>query len=478
MSPDVLDLSLCEVAAAIRRGKLSSTEVTRAAIARAKAVQPTVNCFIAIEEERALRAARAADRARRNGAKLGPLHGVPLAHKDMFYRAGEITTAGSRILRDYRPSVTATVVRRMQAAGAIWLGSLNMAEFAANPTGHNEHWGDCCNPWNPAHMTGGSSSGSGAAVAARACYGALGSDTGGSIRLPAAANGVVGLKPTYGRVSRYALLPRAWSLDTVGPLTRTVRDCARLTRVIAGADPTDSTASAAPVPDYERLLDGDIRGLRIGVPRNHYYDDATPDVRRAMKESLRVLKSLGARLVEVTVPDPKLTYQLTNAIGQVESATIYANWLRERPQDFSLVVRTRSEAGLMVPAVSYLEALNARARIVAEFVERVFGKVDVLHAPVMTMPVPTRAETAPSGTDNIMDMLARITRNTRPINFLGLPALSVPAGFSDNALPLAFQLIGRPFAEDVLMKVGDAYQRETDWHMRAPTIATYPRSPG
>jgi len=470
MSDDILDLSLCDVVGAIRRRKLSAVEVTRAAIARAKSVQPAVNCFIAIEEEQALRAARAADRAVRGGAKLGPLHGVPLAHKDMFYRAGEITTAGSRILRRYRPNVTATVVKRMEAAGAIWLGALNMAEFAANPTGHNEHWGDCCNPWNPAHMTGGSSSGSGAAVAARACFGALGSDTGGSIRLPAAANGVVGLKPTYGRVSRHALLPRAWSLDTVGPLTRTVRDCARLTQAIAGADPMDPTASTVAVPSYERLLDGNIRGLRIGVPRNHYYDDASPDVRRAMKDSLRVLEALGARIVPLAVPDPKPTYQLTNAIGQVESATIYANWLRERPQDFSLVVRTRSEAGLLVPAVSYLEALNARARIAAEFVEQVFGKVDVLHTPVMTMPVPTRAETVPSGTGAVMDLLARITRNTRPINFLGLPALSVPAGFSESGLPVAFQLIGRPFDEGLLMKVGDAYQRETDWHRRSPVL--------
>ena len=224
MTADLLDLSLTEIAQAIRRKKVSSLEVTRACLARAQAVQPTVNCFIAIEEEDALRAARAADRAIKRGAKLGPLHGVPLAHKDMFYRAGRITTGGSKILRDYRPNATATVATRMAEAGAIWLGTLNMAEFAANPTGHNEHWGDCCNPWNPAHITGGSSSGSGAAVAARACYGALGSDTGGSIRLPAAANGVVGLKPTYGRVSRYALLPRVWSLDTVGPLTRTVRD--------------------------------------------------------------------------------------------------------------------------------------------------------------------------------------------------------------------------------------------------------------
>lgn len=471
MSAELLNLSLCEIAQAIRRRKVSSLEVTRLCLERAKAVQPAVNCFIAIEEEEALRAARAADRAVKRGARLGPLHGVPLAHKDMYYRAGKLCTAGSKILRDYRPDMTATVVERLAAAGAVWLGSLNMAEFAANPTGHNEHWGDCCNPWNTDHITGGSSSGSGAAVAARTCYGALGSDTGGSIRLPAAANGVVGLKPTYGRVSRHAILPRVWSLDTVGPLTRTVRDCARFTAVIAGADPLDPTCSDQPVPRYERLLDGRIRGLKIGVPRNHYYDGAPPDVRRAMADSLAVFRACGARIIELDVPDPEHIYQLTNVIGQVESATIYANWLRDRPEDFSLVVRSRSEPGLFVPAVSYLQALNARPRITTQFVRQVFSRVDVLHTPVMAMPVPTRAETAPGGSGDVMAMLAKITRNTRPINFLGLPSLAVPAGFTDNGLPVAFQLIGRPFDEDLLFRVGDAYQTETDWHRQAPPLA-------
>ena len=470
MSADLLNMSLCEVAQAIRRKRVSSLEVTQACLAQAKAVQPSVNCFIAIEEADALRAARAADRLLKRGSKVGQLHGVPLAHKDMFYRAGRVTTGGSKILRDYRPNITATVATRMSAAGAIWLGNLNMAEFAANPTGHNEHWGDCCNPWNIVHMTCGSSSGSGAAVAARTCYGALGSDTGGSIRLPASANGVVGLKPTYGRVSRYGILPRVWSLDTVGPLTRTVRDCARLTGVIAGADTLDPTASTHPVAHYERLLDKRIRGMKIGVPRNHFYDGIARDVERAMSDSLAVLHSLGARIIELDVPDPTHTYHLTNAIGQVESATIYANWLRERPQDFSLMVRTRSEAGLLVPAVSYLEALNARPRLTAEFVNQVFSKVDVLHTPVMPMPVPTREATASGDSAGVMELLARITRNTRPINFLGLPSLAVPAGFADNALPLGFQLVGRPFAEDLLFRVGDAYQGETDWHLRAPML--------
>jgi aspartyl-tRNA(Asn)/glutamyl-tRNA(Gln) amidotransferase subunit A len=231
------------------------------------------------------------------------------------------------------------------------------------------------------------------------------------------------------------------------------------------------------VPNYERLLDGRIKGLRIGVPQNHFYDDIADDVRRRMDESLAVLAKLGARIVKVTVPDLQHLYHLTNAIGQVESAAIYAKWMRERPQDLSLVVRTRTEPGYFVPAVSYVEALNARPRITAEFVKTVFDKVDVLHTPVMTMPVPTLAETEPGGSGDIMAMLARITRNTRPINFVGLPALAVPAGFSESGLPVSFQLVGRPFTEDLLFKAGDAYQRETTWHTQAPPLERTEKKP-
>ena len=467
---DILSLSLREVATAIRSKKLSSLEATRACLERLHEIQPQTNCFIAVEEEEALRAARAADRMRGKSARLGPLHGVPLAHKDMYYRNGKITTGGSKILRNYRPDITATVVERMQRAGAVWLGNLNMAEFAANPTGHNDHFGHCRNPWNTEHISGGSSSGSGVAVAARACYGSLGSDTGGSVRLPAAANGVVGLKPTYGRISRHGIMPRSWSLDTVGPLTRTVADCAKLMKIIAGADANDTTCSAEKVPDYEKALTGCIRGLKIGMPLNHYYEEATDDVRRCMSASLDVLKSLGARIVELKVPDPQRLFDLSNAITQVESAAIHGRWMRERPQDYSLMMLARTEPGFHLPATVYLQALNARLRLSAEFIETVFSKVDVLHAPVMPMPVPTIAETTPRQAGDVQPMIRRLTRNNRPANFLGVPSLSVPAGFSANGLPVAFQLMGRPFSEALLFQIGDAYQRVTDWHERAPQI--------
>ena len=256
-------------------------ELTRACLEQAKRVQPKLNCFIAIEEDDALKAARKADQALKRGARVGPLHGVPLAHKDMYYRAGKISTCGSKILKRLPARRHRDGRRAARAAGAIWLGNLNMAEFAANPTGHNDHWGHCRNPWNPAHITGGSSSGSGSAVGARACYGALGSDTGGSIRLPAAACGVVGLKPTQGRVSRYGVMPRSWSQDTVGPLTRTVADCARMMRVIAGRGPErPDVLDARACRITRKSSTARIKGLKIGVPANHYYEGATEDVRR------------------------------------------------------------------------------------------------------------------------------------------------------------------------------------------------------
>lgn len=471
MSVDIVSLSLVEVANAIRRGRLSSVEVTRACIERVERVQPMLNCFISLEADAALAAARKTDRMlKQRVAKIGPLHGVPLAHKDMYYRAGKVSTCGSKILRDYRPTVTGTVVERLERAGAIWLGGLNMAEFAANPTGHNDHWGHCRNPWNQAHITGGSSSGSGSAVGARACYGSLGSDTGGSVRVPAAACGVVGLKPTYGLISRYGIMPRSWSQDTVGPLTRTVRDCARMAHVIAGADPLDPTCATHPVPNYEKELTGRIKGLKIGVPTNHYYEGVTDDVKRRMEASLDAFRFLGARVVEVPVPDPAQIFLLSNTISISEASVIHRRWIRERPQDYSLYVRTRIEPGYQISATSYLEALNLRSHFLAEFMHSVYSKVDVLHTPVMTMPPPTIAETEPKASGDVGGIVARITCNTRPTNYLGLPALSVPAGWSNAGLPIAFQLMGRPFSEALLFRAAHLYQQETGWHERLPDL--------
>ena len=355
MSADIHLLSLVELADAIAARKLSAVEVMTATVARAERLQPVLNCFISLQAEAALESAAAADAALARGEAPGPLHGVPLAHKDMFYRAGHVTTCGSRIRKDFVPDHDSTALARLHGAGAIYLGGLNMAEFATGPTGHNEHWGDCRNPWNQAHISGGSSSGSGASVAGRVVFGALGSDTGGSVRLPSTCNGVVGLKTTAGLVSRYGIMPLSHTLDTVGPLTRTVRDAARILSVIAGHDPRDPTSSDRAVPDYEAALAEGAEGLRIGVPSDYFYDLATDEVRTLMERSLDVFRAAGAKVVEVAVPDIERINHLSNIILSCEASAIHEPWIANRPDDYQAQVRSRYEPGLHVPAVKYIQ---------------------------------------------------------------------------------------------------------------------------
>ena len=465
------ELSLCEAADRIRAGDVSSREVTAACIERIERHAETLNCFIRFDPDDALVQADAADRALAAGAPAGPLHGVPLAHKDMFYREGVVCTCGSKIRRDFVPDRTATVLRRLDAAGALDVGALNLSEFAHGPTGHNAHFGPCRNPWNPDHIPGGSSSGSGAAVAARLIHGALGSDTGGSVRLPAAANGLVGVKPTQTRVSRHAIMGLSFSLDNVGPLTRTVRDAARLLGVIAGHDPDDATSSTLPVPDYEaRTVAPDVRGLRVGVPRNYYYDTVAPEVKGLLDGSLRELEGLGAEVVEVTVPHHEHVTHLQHVVQTTEAAALHADWIAHRPDDYGPQVRARIQPGLTLPATWYLRALQLRPRIVADFVEQVFGACDVLHLPAIAIPVPTVAETDVGASRGFTRVVASVVRCTVPMNFLTCPSIVLPAGFTANGLPCAFQLAGRPFGEATLFRAAAAYETATGFPERLPPL--------
>ena len=470
MSDDIHLMSLVELADAIAARQLSAVEVVNATVARAKRLQPVLNCFISLQAEAALESAAAADAALARGDAPGPLHGVPLAHKDMFYRTGHVTTCGSRIRKDFVPDHDSTALTRLNRAGAIYLGGLNMAEFATGPTGHNEHWGDCRNPWDQAHISGGSSSGSGASVGGRVVYGALGSDTGGSVRLPSACCGVVGLKPTNGLVSRYGLMPLSYTLDTVGPLVRTVRDAARITGVIAGHDPLDPTSSHRPVPDYEAALAEGGTGLRIGVPTDYFYDIATDEVRALMERSLDVFRAAGAEVVEVPVPDIARINHLSNVVLSSEAATIHEPWIAGRPDDYQEQVRNRYEPGLHVPAVKYIQALSARAGLLREFADSTLAGVDALHTPGIPFPIPTRDETNVGGGERMAQMVAGLSWCTRAANYLGGPALIVPCGFTESGLPAAFQLMGRPFSEATLFRLGHAYQDATDWHRRAPSL--------
>jgi aspartyl-tRNA(Asn)/glutamyl-tRNA(Gln) amidotransferase subunit A len=468
---DAARSTLVGAAAAIARGEVSSVELTRALLERVRRLNPALNCFLHVEEELALAEAAAADAARAAGRALGPLHGVPLAAKDMFYDAERVVSCGSRVRAGFRPAATATVLARLRAAGAVNLGATNMTEFALGPTGHNAWYGACRNPWNVAHVAGGSSSGSGAAVAARLAFGALGSDTGGSVRLPAAANGVLGLKATYARVSRAGVMPLSSSMDHVGPFARTARDCARLLRVIAGHDPADPTSSRRAVSDYEAAIEQDVAGLRVGVPRNHFYDGATPDVRAALDAALRELEGAGMRIVELHVEHAEQMTELSRAVVYSEAAALHGHWLRTRGEDYSPQVRARATTGIAIPAASYLEALQLRPRLLRRYVEQVHSRCDVLFTPTLPIPVPTIAETDVGGSSAMWETIAKMVPCTAPFNYLGVPALSVPAGFTANGLPASFQLVGRPFAEALLLRVAAAYQARTDWHERVPPTA-------
>jgi aspartyl-tRNA(Asn)/glutamyl-tRNA(Gln) amidotransferase subunit A len=446
-------------------------ELTRIALDRLERIGPALNAVAGLDRDGALAVAAAADADLAKGRVRGPLHGVPLAHKDMYYRKGRVTACGSRINADFRPDRTATALQRLDAAGALDIARLNMVEFAYGPTGHNEITGPVRNPWNTAHITGGSSSGSGVSVAARLVYGALGSDTGGSIRFPAGICGIFGAKPTYGRVSRAGAMPLAFSLDHVGPLTRNVEDAALILQIIAGHDPDDTTTSTRPVPDYLAGLERGVKGLRVAVPENYFYDRIDPGVEKLVRDSLEVYRRIGAELVPVRVSGVETANELTALIISVEAAAYHSRWLRERRGDYGKQTLSRLLGGLAVPATRYLEALSLRASMLEEFVEQVFAKADVLHVPMLPMPVPTIAETDVGAGAGATEMLIHIGRNTRVFNYLGLPAFSVPCGFTKSGLPCGFQLVGRPFDEARLFQAARAYERETDWARQAPKIA-------
>jgi aspartyl-tRNA(Asn)/glutamyl-tRNA(Gln) amidotransferase subunit A len=468
---ELTHLSLVDAAEAVRKGEVTSLALTQAALEAFSKGDRAINSSISLDAEEALETAQGLDKLRSAGRLLGPLHGVPLAHKDMYYRAGKRCTCGSRIRKEFRPTYTATVIERLEHAGSITLGSLNMAEFAQNPTGHNAHFGDCHNPWHRDYCTGGSSSGSGAAVAARFIYGALGSDTGGSIRLPATMCGVTGIKGTQTRVSRYGAMPLSFSADNVGPLARTARDCARLMRVIAGHDPKDPTSSREPVPDYEAGLTGDIRGLVIGIPTNFFFDGADSEVVAAFKTAVSVLEARGARTVPLEIPHMDAVNTYVAIVSRVEGATIHAQWMRDQPQDYAAHLSGRLYPGYAIPAVQYLEALSRRGPILRALGRDVFGKCDVFIAPTIRMKVPTLAATdIDSGVPGSVEAFAQISANTRAINYLGLPSVSVPCGFDSSGLPIGFQVQGRPFGEGRTLKVADAYQRDTAWHTQAPQV--------
>lgn len=467
----IAELSLAAAAAGLARGDFTALEATEACLARLESVGPALNAIAGLDAESARAAAREADAARAAGRVRGPLHGVPMAHKDMYYRAGRESACGSVIRRGFVPDHTATALRRLDAAGALDIARLNMVEFAYGVTGHNAHTGHPRNPWQPDHITGGSSSGVGAAIAAGCAFGGLGSDTGGSIRIPAACCGLVGLKPTYGRVSRHGAMPLSHSLDHVGPMTRTVADAALMLQALAGPDAADPTTAAEPVPDYTAGLERGVAGLRVGVCNAYFLDPATPEIAAGIEAAAGVFRSLGAELVEVSLPRIETLNALTAMVIAVEAASYHGAWLRERPEDYNPQTRERLLMGVFVPAPQYVDALRLRGDILKEVLATTFETADVLLAPALPRAVPTIEESDLAANPGFLDMVSVFAHCTRPFNFLGLPALSLPAGRTANGLPAAIQLAGRPFAEAAVLRVARAYERETGCTDARPDLA-------
>jgi aspartyl-tRNA(Asn)/glutamyl-tRNA(Gln) amidotransferase subunit A len=462
-------MSLSAVAQAIADKRVSSREVTQSCLDRIAQWQPHLNAFMAIEAEEALKAAQGADAALASGIRSGPLHGVPLAHKDMYYEAGKVVTCGSKIRRDFVAATTSTALQRLKDAGTIRLGSLQMAEFAYGPTGHNAHYGAVHNPFALDHITGGSSSGSGAAVAARLTFAALGSDTGGSIRMPAHFCGVTGLKTTVGRVSRAGAMPLSQSLDTVGPLARSAEDCAVLLGLMAGADPEDPTALSISVADYAAATRESINGLTIGVPASFYVDDLDSEVAGALDATIATFRREGANIVPVELPDQRQLASAAQLVLAAEAAAFHKRWMIERPQDYGPQVLMRLQNGLAIPAVTYLETMRWRGPALAAHLSAV-ATVDAVIAPVSPVPAPTIAESDVGNSPNAEAVIQRLTRFTRPINYLGLPSLSIPAAFTRGGLPIGMQLVGRSFDEAMLLRLGGGFQRATDFHQWVPRL--------
>jgi aspartyl-tRNA(Asn)/glutamyl-tRNA(Gln) amidotransferase subunit A len=463
---DLAQLSARATAQAIRDKTLSSVEATTAAIERLRAAHELTHCIITLEADEALAAAKAADAAIAKGSPKGALAGVPLAHKDMFDRKGRIASWGAK-LRDDKPAAEdATAIARFGQAGALYIAALHLAEFAYGPTGHNYVLGHARNPWDPTRITGGSSAGTACAVAYGAIPMGFGSDTGGSLRLPAACCGITSIKPTWGRVSRAGAMPLAPALDTVGLIARHVEDLALGLGVLAGPDPRDPAASNVPVPDYVARLGDPVKGLKVGVDEA-VIAEAHPDVQRMVADVVAIMAKLGLRREPCRFPDWQTLDHLVQLVQLPDASAAHAAYLRTRAAEYGPQVRARVEVGHFISAVDHLTALRARGRYLQRTLDDTFKNVDVAILPILADPLPTIAELDVSGGPKVQAAMGRVVKYTRPINYLGLPTLTLPIP-RNGGLPNGIQLIGKPYSEAQLFAIGQAYQREVPPEIARP----------
>jgi len=459
---DLANLSLREAAELVRTKKVSPVELTKACLARIEVLNPALNCFITITADSALEQARGAEADVMKGKWRGPLHGVPIALKDLFDTAGVKTTAGSGVFKDRIPTEDAEVVRRLKNAGAVLLGKTNMQEFAFGGSSLVSYFGAVHNPWEQNHIAGGSSGGSAAAVAAGLCYGALGSDTAGSVRLPASHCGIVGLKPTYALVSIRGVIPLSWSLDHVGPMARTVADTAALLQAIAGYDAQDITSEEMKIPDYSQALRANVSSLRIGMPRDFFFADLDPEVDAAMKDALTVLGKLTAGIRDVPLAASTME-SLRDVVRAAEAYTYHQEYVAKTPERYQPLILKRIQAGANVTTPAYIRGRMELARV-RRTAGKTFKSADVLVT--STLPIPPPAMSDPHADD-----ILPTVRNTSPFNVNGLPAISLPCGFTKEGLPIGLQIVGPHGGDSVVFQLAHAYEQATEWHKRRPVLA-------
>jgi len=468
-SDDFTKMNLSEAADLVHKRKVSPVELTKACLARIERLNPHLNCFITVTGDAALAQAKEAESEIQRGRWRGPLHGIPVALKDLFDTAGVKTTAGSALFKDRIPTEDAEVVRRLNEAGAVLLGKTNMVEFAYGSNSAVSYFGAVNNPWDLAVIAGGSSSGSGAAVAAGLCFGALGSDTAGSVRIPAAICGIVGLKPTYGLVSNRGVVPLSWSLDHVGPMTRTVSDNALLLQVIAGYDPAETTSIRVPIPNYNPTRGKKTSALRVGVPREFFFEKLDPEVEAAVMNALSVFERLTAGLRDIVLPSrPDQQESIRSTVRAAEAYWYHFELVNKTPDLYQPETLARIRSGADVTTGAYIQGRRdlAQAR---RAIERVFESVDVLVAPTIAAPPPTTAEMN-KDQQSSTQLNGMNIHNTSPFNVWGIPTISVPCGFTRKGLPIGLQISGPNGGEPAVLQLAHAYEQATDWHTRAPEV--------
>ena len=455
----------------IKLGQISPVEIIEAHLERIELTEPVLNSFITLTAEQAINAAHKAESEITSGNYKGPLHGIPVGLKDLFNTGGIKTTSGSRIFDNFIPDRDCTVAARFNNAGAILLGKLNMHQFAYGPTGENPDYGHMHNPWNPDHYAGGSSGGSGSATAAGQCTVTMGSDTGGSVRIPASLCGIVGLKPTYGLLSRHGLTPLAWSMDHPGPMVRTVEDAAIVLNAISGADHNDKTTYDHPESNYTTALIENINGLKIGVVKEFFDDLIHPEVDHTVREALKKLEELGAQLIEISFPMYSESQAISSTILMSEAAAYHRELVLNQGDQLYEPVRLRLQSGLLISAADYIRAQQARTMFNQE-ASKLLQDVDLLVGPTEPVPAPPLLSPDVTIQGKTIGITPALTQYTRPYNITGFPAISIPCGFSEDGLPIGLQLAGKPFDEITLLRAAYTYEQSTTWHKARPNLIT------